>query len=420
MRQIYAYVDKGKGVRAREAAEKVGSTNIAFFPVTGAQDEGEMIFIEAENHKIEKLIGELQKTEDISITFFPQGIISLKPPASKAPDQAVDVNQRSPIEIFLSGLQSIGSWKGFLGYAFAAGIVVWIGLYTNTIYLLVAAMLIAPFAGPAMTLAMGTARGDKEIILHSLIRYISSLVLSILTAALFSKIMGQEIATELMIDTSKISSTTSLLALISGAAGALNLCQSERNSLVTAAGPGMLIAASLAPPAGVIGMAGSIGEWDMVKNGFFLLILQLIGINLSGALVFYLFGLKPKGIRYDRGQSWLRTLSFSLSFLFLLGILSWQFSSQPDLQRSSRSRNVAAIVKEFINKSPLANPVEVNVRFTRADIKGQNTLLITTFVQNESTFNKLQVKKTLTKELKALIHQKSFNLTPLIEITVLE
>lgn len=48
---------------------------------------------------------------------------------------------RSPIEVFLFGLQSVGLWKRFLAYTAVAGIVAW-GLCTNTGYLLLAAMLI--------------------------------------------------------------------------------------------------------------------------------------------------------------------------------------------------------------------------------------------------------------------------------------
>lgn len=82
---------------------------------------------------------------------------------------------------------------------------------------------------------------------------------------------------------------------MAGATGALNLSRSDRSSHVSGAATGMLVAAPLAPPAGTIGMASAIGEWDLVKSGVFILLPQLVGINLSGAVVFGLFGLTPKG-----------------------------------------------------------------------------------------------------------------------------
>lgn len=55
-----------------------------------------------------------------------------------------------------------------------------------------------------------------------------------------------------MLQNSQISIAAVLLPLAAGAAGALNLFQSERSSLVSGAATGMLVAASLAPPAGII------------------------------------------------------------------------------------------------------------------------------------------------------------------------
>jgi uncharacterized hydrophobic protein (TIGR00271 family) len=163
---------------------------------------------------------------------------------------------------------------GFLSYAGLAGVVVWIGLFTETVYLLTAAMLIAPFAGPAMNAALATARGDAELLGRSVARYFAALALTIAVAFALSLLLQQQIATGLMIQTSFLSSVAVLLPLTAGAAGALNLCQSERSSLVSGAATGMLVAASLAPPAGLVGMGAAIGEWDMVKSAAFLLILR--------------------------------------------------------------------------------------------------------------------------------------------------
>jgi len=118
------------------------------------------------NSKVEGLLGELQSLPQLRVTLIPQGVMALQPPPEEAPQQLINVELRSPIEIFLAGLQRVGSWKGFLGYAAAAGVVVWIGLYTNTNYLLFAAMLIAPFAGPAMNLAiaLGMVQGQNTLL----------------------------------------------------------------------------------------------------------------------------------------------------------------------------------------------------------------------------------------------------------------
>lgn len=421
MRQIIANVPRGEAERALTLARKHRSSNSARVEARGLDGARELVFAHVPNDQIDPLVGAWQQIDDLHVTVLPQGVIALQPPPSEAPDQATDISPRSPLEVFLSGLQSVGSWTGFLGYAAAAGIVVWIGLYTNTTYLLVAAMLIAPFAGPALNLALGTARGDQALVGQSLLRYCASLLVCIGVAWLLSNLLHQKIATELMVQTSLISSVTVLLPLTAGAAGALHLCQSDRNSLVTAAGAGMLVAASLSPPAGIIGMAAAIEEWSMVKSGLFLLLLQLVGINLSGAIVFALFGLTPKGTRYERGRQWLRWISLTLSTVALGALLSWQFSAQPNLQRSSLSQRIAAVVRQVINESDLAEPVEIQVRFTRADIPGQNSCLVVGYLQRKDgvTMREEEVQERLAHGIALAVRSEHKNVTPLVTLTLL-
>ncbi len=251
MRQLIVRVPQGCGQRVIEVAERHQGRNLARLEGSDGSHTVDLVFVHVPNAKVENVVDDLQELPNLHLTLVPRGVIPLHPPASEAAEQAKDVDPRSPIEIFMGGLQSVGSWKGFLGYAAAAGIVVWIGLFTNTIYLLTAAMLIAPFAGPAMNASLATARGDGSLLGRSLARYFVALFVSILVAWGLSLIMQQKIATDQMVATSTISSVAVLLPLVAGAAGALNLCQSDRNSLVSGAATGMLVAASLAPPAGV-------------------------------------------------------------------------------------------------------------------------------------------------------------------------
>ena len=285
MRQLTVRVPRGSGEKVLAAARDLGGANLAGMEATAEGKPFDLVLAHVPNAQVGPLLDALEGEPDLHVTLLPQGVITLRPPASEAPDQATDVDPRSPIEVFLGGLQSVGSWTAFLGYAVAAGIVVWVGLFTNTVYLLTAAMLIAPFAGPAMNAALATARGDATLLGRALGRYFAALAVTISVAGALSLVLGQHVATNMMVSTSTLSSVAVLLPIVAGAAGALNLCQSERSSLVSGAATGMLVAASLAPPAGVVGMGAAVGEWDMVKSAGFVLLLQLVGINFSGAVV---------------------------------------------------------------------------------------------------------------------------------------
>jgi uncharacterized hydrophobic protein (TIGR00271 family) len=421
MRQIIAQVSQGHGEVILAIARRHGGINLACWAGMDGQEALDILLIHVSNGRVEELLAELEKLPRTKFTLLPVGVIPLHPPASQAPEQVTDVALRSPIEVFLGGLQSVGSWTGFLGYAAAAGIVVWIGLFTNTSYLLVAAMLIAPFAGPAMNTALATARGDARLLWLSVRRYFAALSVCILISALLSFVLQQEVVTSLMNATSQISSIAVLLPLVAGAAGALNLVQSERSSLVSGAATGMLVAASLAPPAGLVGMAAVMARWDMAVNGFFLLVLQLVGINLAGALVFRSFGLTSSGARYERGRRGVFIFSAGMAAVALIGLLTWQFWDGPNLQRTSLAQRAIAEIRQTVKESGLAWPLEVDARFTASPDPNQNTLLTVVYAQRQTTNPRLtnaEIRRQLAKAIEKELQGQKF--MPLVQINLLE
>lgn len=429
MRQLMIQVQKGQGDAVLQIAESCDAVNCSKIEAQRADQSIDLVIVHVSNRKVEDLLAKLEDLTDVHITLFPTGVIALRPPASEAAQQVKNVKARSPIEVFLSGLQSVGSWRSFLAYAAVAGIVVWIGLYTNTSYLLVAAMLIAPFAGPAMNSAIATARGDLQLLGRSILRYISALAVTITIAFLLSVILQQQVPTSLMLDNSQISAIAVLIPLAAGAAGALNLVQSERSSLVSGAAAGMLVAASLAPPAGIVGMASALafgnseasGRWDMTVSGLFLLVLQLFGIHLSATLIFRLYGLTSQGSRYSRGKRQVFPIALSVSLVSLAAILLLQFWNSPQFERSSRAQRANAEVQQAIQQAGFVQLVEANVRFTRAEIAGQNTLLAEVYVQRQpnSDLSDQQIRDRLTQTIQTRLLEQGFNVVPLVSVTVL-
>lgn len=421
MRQLIIQVPRKHGKAVIDIVKSHNGTNLARFE-GNAEEPIDVAIVHVSNREVGKVLDKLQDLPKVQITLIPTGVMTLQPPASEAPQQVIDVEERSPIEIFLSGLQSVGSWRGFLGYAALAGFVVWIGLYTNTAYLLVAAMLIAPFAGPAMNTAIATAWGDRKLLGRSILRYFAALAVTIATTWLLSLILRQEIPTSLMVESSQVSAVAVILPLAAGAAGALNLVQSERSSLVSGAATGMLVAASLAPPAGIVGMASAVGRWDMAISGLFLLFLQLCGINFSASLLFRIFGLSAGGTRYQRGKKRVFAISLVITVIALALLLTWQFSHSPNLQRSSLAQRANAQVQKTVEQVGLAKLVESNVRFTRSNIEGQDTLLSVVYVQRQPGViaSSEEIRDRLTQSIQTQLLKQDFNVTPLVDVKVLE
>ena len=142
------WAPEGSGAKVGELARRHGIDEVVSFAGEG-DGPVDLALLHVPNRRLEGLLDELSSLEDLHVSMFPHGVLNLKPPPGEAPSQVQDVTLRSPLEIFLGGLQSVGSWRGFLSYAVTSDLVVWVGLYTNTVYLLVAAMLIAPSLVPS-------------------------------------------------------------------------------------------------------------------------------------------------------------------------------------------------------------------------------------------------------------------------------
>ncbi len=181
MRHLFVQVPQGCGARVVELADEHEGQNLSLWNGQSHQQPVEVLSVNISNRRIQSFLSQVQDLPQARITFAPQGVFALHPPHTEAPEQATNISERSPVEILLGGLQSIGSWRGFLGYAIVGGVAAWIGLFTDTVIMLIASMLIAPFAGPAMNLAVASANGDLVLLRRSLFRYFAAIAVAVLS-----------------------------------------------------------------------------------------------------------------------------------------------------------------------------------------------------------------------------------------------
>lgn len=163
---------------------------------------------------------------------------------------------------------------------FLSAVVAAAGLYRNSATVIIGAMVIAPLLGPSVGLSFGLINLDRkllglslrEMVIRSLIAFIFSAA-----AGYFLKVDPQlsEIASRTVAGPSDI-----VLAIASGAAGAVALCTAASSALI-----GVMVAVALMPPLVTAGLlyGGGSALWT---GGLRLFALNLVCIVLSGVLVF--------------------------------------------------------------------------------------------------------------------------------------
>lgn len=367
MRQLIIKIPKGNKDKLIQVVDEFEGRNTITLP----NEEHDVFIVFLPNKNVNNFLRKIDEFEEPEISLIPRGIIALYPPASESPDQVVDVQPKSSLEIYLGGVQSVGSMFGLIGYSFVAGIIVWIGLFTTTSYLLVAAMLVAPFAGPAMNAALATAAGKIQLLKSSLIRYGVAIFTGIVASFLLSLFFPLTTLTPLMEEINQVSKFAIFLPLLSGFAGAINICQSERDSLVSGAAVGILVAASLAPPVGLIGAGLYMMDWQVVTSSLFRILLQLLGIHLSATLVFYLYGkVTPNGVRFLKGKIKTTLLTVIVVIFSIGGMMFWQFGQPPFLRKASMNTELTDILDSELQKIDYIKVLNKRVTFSNTKIEG--------------------------------------------------
>lgn len=407
---------------ARPEIEKAIAKHEARNTIELSSSDGVAFLTYLPNRSVNNFLNSLSDIDGLQVSLHSSGAIPLYPPAEKAPEQAVDVEPKSSLEIFMEGIQSVGSWFGLVGYAVAAGIIVWIGLYTSTIHLLVAAMLVAPFAGPAMNAALASSAGEMSLLKNSVLRYLVAILTGVLVSLLLTFCFPLQSLTPLMEHISQISMMAVLLPLTAGFAGAINICQSERDSLVSGAAVGILVAASLAPPVGLLGISLYLWDVNVLVSNLFVIALQLLGIHLSATLVFYYYGkIDYKGVRFVKGRKWLRQIALVVVFAGLCLMLWGQFSEPPFLRKASRKTELNDAVEQVLTGMDKLQVVSHSAEFT-GRMKNDKAILryeIEVIPAGEGISGE-DLRSMVLAKLKAGLRRKHDDIYPVYQVSVLK
>lgn len=416
MRQLILKLPKGNKEKIQQVVEEFDGRNTITLP----NEEHDVFFVYLPNEKVNNFLKKIDEIEEPEINLIPRGVIALYPPASESPDQVTDVQPKSSLEIYLGGIQSVGSMFGLIGYSFVAGIIVWIGLFTTTSYLLVAAMLVAPFAGPAMNAALATAAGKKSLLKNSLTRYGVAILTGIAASFIMTIFFPLKTLTPLMEEISQVSKFALFLPLVSGFAGAINICQSERDSLVSGAAVGILVAASLAPPVGLIGAGFFMMDWQVVTSSLFRILLQLLGIHLAATFVFYFYGkVSPDGVRFLKGSKKTGLITSLVVAMGIGAMMIWQFSHPPFLRKASMNTELTEDLDAELDKIHYIKVLNKEVRFSNVKLEGKSVANFeATILPKDTVISDQALRTSVIEHLKSSLDSRDQNIYRVYRINI--
>jgi uncharacterized hydrophobic protein (TIGR00271 family) len=189
-----------------------------------------------------------------------------------------------------------------------------LGLLLDSAAVVIGAMLVAPLMSPILAFSLGMVLGDVRLIRLSVEAVFKGVALAVIIA-IFAGIFSpfKEPTNEIMARTQP-TLLDLVVALASGMAGAYALARKE----VSAALPGVAIAAALMPPLGAVGLGLALGKPQVAGGAFLLFLTNLASISLAGVLVFILVGVRPETWRPEARRQIQRSLvGFALLLLVL-------------------------------------------------------------------------------------------------------
>ncbi|MHA1966777.1 MAG: TIGR00341 family protein [Candidatus Hodarchaeales archaeon] len=257
--------------------------------------------------------------------------ITSKEKADTLPESA-GVNR----EEIISDLGNISGFsKTYLLLCALAASLAALGLLNNDAIVILSSMIVAPLIGPIILTSIGllsleTTSFVKRGILAeitgisavTIIAAIIGLFIQSFDPVSFSTLDNTEL-TELFkrADFGGFVGVFSIsLALLGGLAAGIIVARGLDVSIV-----GVAIAASLCPPAAAIGIFSAYFMWDFAFNAAILLLLNVLAINLSCTAVFWIFGVKSRGLSKRQAQKvrrmnilWIISVTILLIILILL------------------------------------------------------------------------------------------------------
>jgi uncharacterized hydrophobic protein (TIGR00271 family) len=204
-------------------------------------------------------------------------------------------------------------------------------------------MLVAPLMSPILAFSLGLVLSDVRLLRLSVEAVFKGVALAVIIAAFIGVLSPFKELTGEMMARTQPTLLDLAVALASGMAGAYALARED----VSAALPGVAIAAALMPPLAVVGLGLSLGDARVSGGAFLLFVANIAAISLAGVIVFMLLGIRPQIRQPEAQQQISRRL---IGFIILLVVIAIPLGiiMRGAIQDAAQERTIREILTEHV------------------------------------------------------------------------
>jgi uncharacterized hydrophobic protein (TIGR00271 family) len=190
-----------------------------------------------------------------------------------------------------------------------------IGLNTNSIPVVIGAMLISPLMGPILGFGMSIAINDLETLKKSLINFTVMVFLSVLTAYLFFAFFPLREESSELLSRTKPDIRDVLIAFFGGLA--LIIARTKKGSISSVVF-GVAIATALMPPLCTVGFGLATGKISFALGAMYLFMINTLYIVLATYIVVKLLGFPMINYANSKRRTKIARLVTLFSILMLI------------------------------------------------------------------------------------------------------
>lgn len=162
-----------------------------------------------------------------------------------------------------------------------------VGLNTNSVAVIIGAMLISPLMGSILAIAYGTASNSKYLIEKHFAGLIVQIAISVATATLYFTLSPVKGVTEQLLARTKPTLFDVIVAIAGGVAGIVGQTRIDKSNNII---PGVAIATALMPPLCTCGYAISRLNLQMLAGASYLFLINAYFIYASASVVLAILG----------------------------------------------------------------------------------------------------------------------------------
>lgn len=218
--------------------------------------------------------------------------------------------------VWMGGEMAMPSLDFFV-LAIVAALIASAGLLLNSAAVIIGAMLVAPLMQPLIAFSIGLTTGRVDLLRRALPTVGLGVLVALVIATTFGKIVGMESPTAEMLSRSHPSLLDAAVAITAGIIAAYATARKD----IPAALAGVAVAAALMPPICTIGLALSAQQYPLAGGATLLFLTNVVFISLAGWGVFFWMGMRPRLVDKSRRRqyvSWALVTVLAIPIIIIL------------------------------------------------------------------------------------------------------